>query len=99
MELWTSFNSTYLTGFIVAFENEQCVGSKASLVMTETKEECAIKCLGESSMFLWGSEGCLGSDCPCFCETSASDDGSCDREPKNGVKLYKFISGLEYLPI
>ena len=81
----------------MAFENEQCVGSKISNAMTETKEECAIKCRGESSMFLWGTESCIGSDCPCVCETIASDDGSCEREPKNGINLYKFISGLQQL--
>ena len=90
-----SFNlQVYLVGFIMAFENEQCVSTKTSNVMTETKEECAIKCLGKSSMFLWGTEGCIGSDCPCICETSASDDGSCEREPRNGINLYKFITGL-----
>ena len=95
-----SFNlQVYLVGFIMAFENEQCVSTKTSDVMTETKEECAIKCLGKSPMFLWGTEGCIGSDCPCVCETSASDDGSCEREPRNGINLYKFITGLQQLLI
>ena len=81
----------------MAFENEQCVGTKTSNVMTETMEECAIKCIGESSMFRWGTESCIGSDCPCVCETSASDDGSCEREPRDGTNLYQFISGLQQL--
>ena len=67
--------------------------------MTETKEQCAMKCIGESSMFHWGTEWCIASDCPCVFETSASDDGQCEREPRNGINLYKFISGLQHTHI
>ncbi len=52
-------------------------------------------------MFAFGSEGfdeprCEGHPCHCICETSASDDGSCDLEDQNGYILYKYEKTNSY---
>ena len=61
--------------------------------------ECASICKDTATVFLFGtadfgySEGCdgVGGKCRCYCEKSATADGTCSMAYHNGYHLYKYI--------
>ena len=74
--------------------------------MLKSLEECASVCNGVSSMFVFGTND-FGNDnqcnidssdwrplgCLCYCETSATAEGTCNSYSHNGYRLYKYTSG------
>ena len=76
-------------------EKTECTDAEISKGYLPTFEECKAKCKGTSSMFSYGIKGygrdrCDNSGCSCYCETSATTDGTCDQVNHNGYRLYKY---------
>ena len=58
-------------------------------------EECAYRCKGISTMFIFGTneyghEQCWGKKCACICETGAYYDGTCKQIGQDGFLLFKY---------
>ena len=53
-------------------------------------KDCAKKCRGVSSLFIFGTRplGCSVYGCKCHCEIDASSDGSCAYVPNKDKQLY-----------
>ena len=92
------------SGTVLEQEKKECKGKEESKGKLDSVQECADACFGVSSMFIFGTndygtarcEG-NGKQCQCFCETSATDDGSCDITDHNGYRLYKYIPPGKFL--
>ena len=59
---------------------------------------CASKCAGEASMFIFGTNDflnpkCTIDGCKCFCETMATNQGTCNTADNTGYRLYKYTPG------
>ena len=95
-----------MVDLLLVGDNKQCTGIKhvpgvhphASL--SDNVNECANKCNGISSMFIFGTgskcytkgEGeRIKGGCHCACELSTSVDGRCNEEQTTDSRLYKFI--------
>lgn len=59
-----------------------------------TVDDCGVACKGVSSMFVYGTtdygvkDVCKSEGCRCYCETSASSEGTCSMLNHNGYRLY-----------
>ena len=76
----------------------ECSGSEISKGKLPSVDECASECKGISSMFAFGTNDylknrCDNNGCNCLCETSAAEEGTCDRVDHNGYRLYKYSKG------
>ena len=63
--------------------------SDTKIRITDIKE-CAKKCRGVSSLFIFGTRslGCSVYGCECHCEIDASSEGSCAYVPNKDKQLY-----------
>ena len=57
--------------------------------------DCAVKCMGTASMFIFGTNDyggnrCNADGCQCRCELASTTDGQCDQTDHNGYRLYKY---------
>ena len=82
----------------LAAEKKECSGSEENKGKLQSVDACASKCKGEASMFIFGTEDfgdsvCVGGGCNCYCETSATEQGTCDIIDHTAYRLYKYISG------
>ena len=74
-------------------EMEMHIGRQQSI------ENCASKCKGKASMFIFGTkdygkdERCFDNGCECYCEISATPQGTCDIVHHKGYRLYKYNTG------
>ena len=70
-------------------EGQQCSGEKISKGRPAKVEECAAQCKNVSSMFMFG----IGSwkVGKCWCEKTASADGTCYQTDISGYNLYRFV--------
>ena len=68
-------------------ENLECGGSeiRKELIPNAEVQDCARECEGVSSMFIFAPE--LNA---CYCETSATPEGTCDVVDIQGYHLYKY---------
>ena len=76
-------------------EKKECSGSEESMGRFLVVDECASSCKGISSMFAFGTNDfgtnrCYDDGCSCLCETSATEEGTCDSVNHNGYILYKY---------
>ena len=93
-----------IAGWTLVGEKQECRGEEEYIGRFETVEECGEACGGVATMFIFGTndfgtarcEG-NGKQCQCFCETSATDDGSCDITDHNGYRLYKYSPPGKFL--
>ena len=85
-------------------EKKECTGDELFAGNLATLQDCANTCSKISSMFVYGtndfssdkrhhrcfanSNGQIG--CNCFCETQATNDGTCETGLHLGYRLYKF---------
>ena len=81
--------------FAMIGEKKECGGSEIFEGRLFKAEGCALNCKGVASMFIFGTNKfgtnrCNRNGCKCYCETSASDDGSCNIKNHKGYQLYKF---------
>ena len=79
-------------------EKEECDGSEISKGKLPSVDDCASQCKGVSSMFAFGTNDflknrCNKEGCNCLCETSATEEGTCERVDHNGYRLYKYSKG------
>ena len=73
-------------------ENKECGGSEVEKLIDTNAEitDCAKQCEGVSSMFIFSTK-----QKRCFCETSATSQGSCTFEDMSDYHLYKYVySGI-----
>jgi hypothetical protein len=73
----------------------ECGGSEVGKGKLPSVDDCASKCEGVASMFAFGTndfgtDRCNDEGCSCYCETSATEEGTCEREDHNGYRLYKY---------
>ena len=73
-------------------EARECSGTKEHGCLQTSAENCARSCHNRSSMFVFASSSgrCHGGKCECFCETSASANGTCNQTENSATDLYKF---------
>ena len=81
--------------WLLVADKTECRGSEKDMGYISTADECSKKCKGQSSMFSFGTRDygdsrCGFTGCKCFCETSASMDGTCSQVSHNGYRLYKY---------
>ena len=79
-------------------EKKECSGSEESKGYVQSLGTCASICKGEASMFIFGTNDfgesrCNSDGCKCYCETSATEQGTCDIIDHTAYRLYKYISG------
>ena len=80
-------------------EKKECLGSEMYKGRVHSVDACGSLCQGVSSMFIFGTndfgyEGsCYSAGCNCYCETSATNEGTCDIWSNYGYRLYKYVSG------
>ena len=69
-------------------ENKECGGSKIEKIVNSNADipDCASQCDGVSSMFIFSQQ-----QKRCFCETSATAQGSCKLEDISDYHLYKYV--------
>ena len=88
--------------FEVVAEKSECGGSEIMTGKFASISECASSCENTASMFIFGTND-FGNPkcdyvingarlCACFCETSATDSGTCTIITQTGYRLYKFVS-------
>ena len=81
-------------------EGKECRGSlEEPKGRLDSVQECADACYGAASMFVFGTNefgnahcDSNGTQCLCLCETSATDDGTCDMSDHTGYNLYKYAT-------
>ena len=87
--------------YTLAAKRKHCVGSEVKMGYQYSLEDCAKACFNVSSMFIYGTndfnyypprcsvaqDGCL-----CYCQISASEEGSCDTKAHMGYKLYRYAN-------
>ena len=74
---------------------KECSGSEISKGKLPSVDDCASQCEGVASMFAFGTNDyltnrCNNDGCSCYCETSATEDGTCNSVNHNGYRLYKY---------
>ena len=99
----------YIVHFVVQWslvaEKKECSGSEVAKgdacrgpgfydKCMPSVQDCAMACVGVSSMIAFGTDKfgrtrCDKKGCVCSCETSAREDGSCNMRNHNGYILYK----------
>ena len=63
----------------------ECSGSEESKGCLTSVDDCASQCEGVASMFIVA----MDSYC-CYCETSATEEGTCETQSIDGYRLYKY---------
>ena len=76
-------------------EKTECSGSEIDKGQLTSVDDCASQCKGVASMFAFGTNDfgtnrCNDKGCSCYCETSATVEGTCERVDHNGYRLYKY---------
>ena len=76
-------------------EQTECSETGVNACLQSSVEDCARACEIKSSMFLYGRQGeaCYRSKCKCFCESLASQDGTCSQESSSGYDLFRYETG------
>ena len=79
-------------------EKKECSGSEKRMGSFKHIYECASKCKGVASMFVFGTNDfgvnrCDSNGCECYCETSATVEGTCSQRNHEGFNLYKYNKG------
>ena len=79
-------------------DKKECSGSEKGVGKLKDIAECAWKCKGVASMFIFGTNvfsknRCDHTGCECICETVATDEGTCKTISHNGYRLYKHVKG------
>ena len=87
---WHSIVSchSFLDEYDLVAENKECDGSEIKSGNFASVSECASSCKSASSMFIFRIDTC--SLCDCYCETNATNDGTCHMKDIFGYSLYKF---------
>ena len=96
------------SGWLLVAEKKECGGAEIYKDNLESVEDCAAKCMGTASMFIFGTNDfgkirCgtaqeVGNSkgkkdgCSCFCETTATTNGICPQIDSIGYRLYKYAS-------
>ena len=87
---------TSIAELVLVSEKNECSGSEESGCLQASLEDCARACHTRCTMFVYGREGgsrCYGDKCLCYCETSASDEGTCSEIDHPDYNLYKYVEG------
>ena len=76
-------------------EKKECSGSEIHIAALHVVDECASRCKGVASMFVFGTNDygearCWDEGCSCYCETSATEEGTCSTVNHRGYRLYKY---------
>ena len=93
------FHYSIIDRYELVAEGKYCSGKQGLKQWTTTVNVCALECerMG-STMFVYGIKGtdsCVKVGCACYCQKSASADGTCqqvdakDNDGKNTYNLYK----------
>ena len=82
-----------LVEWTLVSENQECSGSEINKFVTSNAEinDCATQCRGVSSMFIFSS-----TYNNCYCETSATAEGTCDIVDISTYNLYKYGKYSKY---
>ena len=92
----------FLVGWSLVAEKQECSGSEVYKGEVQTIEECGSICKGIASMFIFGTNDfgnnqCFSDGCRCYCETGATDQGTCEiMNNHDGFRLYKYTLGDYY---
>ena len=95
------------SGWLLVAEKKECDGSEIYQDNLPSVLDCAAKCQGTSSMFIFGTndfgkircgaaeevgDGVGKKDgCACFCETAGTINGACKQIESIGYRLYKYV--------
>ena len=93
------------SGWLLVGEKKECAGSDTYQDNLQSVGDCAAKCQGTTSMFIFGTndfgakkcgtakEIGVGKEdgCACFCETAATINGVCKQIETTGYRLYKYV--------
>ena len=82
-------------------EKKECGSSEIEIGYLHSVEDCASRCKGVARMFIFGTNDfgnnrCDSKGCKCFCETSATNQGTCNIIDHTGYRLYKYTAGDYY---
>ena len=77
---------SFLDGYELVAHNKECDGSEIRSGSFGSVSECYNSCKSLASMFIFPSS--VGS---CYCETSATNDGTCNMKDIYGYGLYKIV--------
>ena len=91
-----------LLGWSLVAVRQECDGAEVDKGRFQHVDECAAKCKSVASMFIFGTNEygttrCSGDGCKCFCETSATKEGTCNRAGHDGYRLYKYSPGDSHI--
>ena len=89
-----------IVSFALLLGERRCKGSGIDKGVIATLKGCADKCASVSSMFIYGSHGtngCYSNGCSCWCQPSASADGTCETKEHSLYHLYSIVQGDYYL--
>ena len=73
---------SFLDGYELVAENKECDGSEIKSGSFDSVSECSSSCKSLSSMFIFHSTG------SCYCETSATNHGTCNMKDLQHYNLY-----------
>ena len=84
-----------LDHFKLVAERNECPDAEIRQGYLKDITQCYERCIGKSSMFLFGRSGSSRCNktgyCSCFCESAASQIGTCKQQFKFEYNLYKYI--------
>ena len=86
---------------VLVGDKTECDGPEIFKGELASLGDCAEKCQGLASMFVfgtndYGTERCYNIGCHCYCETSATTRGTCRQKNNDGYRLYKYVSQGKY---
>ena len=86
----------FLVDWVLVSDVSECSGSEIDQGQLENVIQCGERCRGVSTMFIFGTNDygktpCENGKCRCWCETSATTDGTCDITTNNGFRLYAYV--------
>ena len=85
----------FVLGWELVQAKSECGGAEIDKSLVSSLDRCASICTGVSAMFIFGTNDyseyrCFINGCHCYCETGASNDGTCNIVKNNGYRLYKY---------
>ena len=72
-----------------------CIGNRINGGVQPTLNDCTMSCTNVAPMFIYarkGSTSCGSNGCRCYCEKSATADGTCELESNYAYNLYRIIA-------
>ena len=74
--------------------------SKVYKGLQSSVESCGLACKGVASIFLYGTNDYVGGksdSADCYCETDATDQGTCNTTKNGPFRMYRYLNSGVYV--